>query len=239
MFDDTETQPAESSPVTDAQVASSTAEVQPAEGTAQKPVEPKEEPPFHEHPRFKELISEKRELQEQNKQLLETLRSMPRQEQAAVIEQKEYLANTPEEKEFWRTVEATADRLATKKIAEKEKQFSAQIGAVYKQVGAIAAKEFLKDHPDVKRESDDLKDIVALSSQRGLDLDEAYKIVMFDKAQQLAVEKEKTKQQQNVKARQAANVETSSIPHNSIIKPKDASLESAMDAAAKELGLAF
>lgn len=229
---------AESSTAQDVNAESSTVENQSEEATSQKATEV----PFNEHPRFKELISEKNELKVQLGQALEALKStrQPNETQNQQIEQKIYEATTPDEKRFWETVEKIAEAKADSKIKEKESIFKSEINSVYQAYGKLAANEFLRNHPDVQKGSKELEDIWKYATKNNVDPDDAYKIVMFDRNASLAVEKEKKKSEDLNKQKKAANVETKTINSNTFAPKKHPGKSIDMEdmlKSARELGI--
>ena len=203
------------------------------------------ETPFNEHPRFKEIIAEKNEYKQRahdlEAKLYESMNRTVTPQVQADIQEQLYQANTPEEKHFWQTVEKVADKIADKKLAVKEKEYRQEISGLYQQYGQLSANEFLKSHDDIKRGSDELKEIVTIASKRGLDLDEAYKIVMFDKNVQRAAEGRKEKEQSKMHQKVAANVETKSTQSDAIPKKKigERITMEDLELVAKEHGVAF
>lgn len=233
----------ETSQVQDEEAESSTEETQVEEATSQEATEK----PFNEHPRFQELISEKNELKDQNKalqqQMFQLINKAP-QENKEAIQEKLYDANTPEEKAFWAQVEKIADAKASKARSDAEKVYQHELAKRDQMIGGVIAKDFLKAHPEVKKSSEEMKEItqkaqIYAASGMSLEtaLEDAYTVVMSPKLAQMAVEKEK---QRGVKRKQdklAANVETKSVqtlPDNKVV-----SIEDAFDAAVKEGGFEF
>lgn len=244
MEDKELTQQAESSPVTDEQQPSesSTEETQPSEATEQEAVE---QTPLHEHPRFKEVIQEKNEYKQQAAELQQKLVEITsRITTPKDPEADPYAGLTPEEKNFYRNLDdrtqKQVDRAVQKAREEERKNYESQLGSIYKAYGELAANEFLRSHPDLKRGSPEMEDIrkeaFAISKNPTIeDLDRAYKIVMFGKQQQLAAEKEKQKQKQMNQAKAKANLEQKSVPPNVLTKEDFTSVEDAFKKAETDL----
>ena len=196
------------------------------------------EPPFHEHPRFKELVEEKNNLQRQLVDLAN--KALTPQQNQAQIEQKVYDAKTPEEKAFWEQVEKVADSISAKRERKLRDELDAEKKVIYTQTGQLLANEFLKVHPDIKKGSSELKEIVDTARNKGLDLDEAYKLVMFDKQVEAVAARKQEKTQEVIKNKVAANLETKTIPKNALKeKEKERSLSDVLDEQLKESGLTF
>ena len=216
------------------------------EATSQEATE--KEPPFHEHPRFQELIAEKNELKEENKQLqqrmYETLEKMQTPTQETAKEQL-FTANTPEEKQFWQQVINIAEKKAEERFSARERQYEQRIKASEKMTGNLIVKNFLKAHPDLKKSSVEMKEITQKAyslAQTGMDvtdaLEDSYKVVMFDKVQDQRVVQAKQQKQQKLVEKARANVETTSIPQGTMQPGKD-SLEDVFDETAKDMGFSF
>lgn len=227
------------SSTTDVNEDSSTSDSQDGDATPKQATE--KEPPFNEHPRWKELQEDRRELREQNERLQAQLlqiveNTKPTEPQ---IKEKLYDAETPEEREFWAKIEKIADAKAKERESELIKKFEAERTALYNQYGKLAAESFLKSHPDIKRGSQELKEIVRTAHTKNLDLDEAYRLVMWEDAQTRAVEEFKKKQQQKNKDKLAANLETNTIPKGSPADKNVEDFDSAFLNAVKESGIEF
>ena len=226
----------ESSTVQDETTESSPVQVE--EATSQKATE--KEPPFHEHPRWKEMQEEKRQLLEEKRQLLELANKMTPHQQAVQVEQNIYEAKTPEEKAFWQQIEKVADSISAKREKKLRDELETEKQVLYKQTSQLLANEFLKSHPDIKKGSEELKQIVSTAQGRSLDLDEAYKLVMFDKNVELAAARKQEKTQETLKQKSAANLETKTIPKTVMKeKEKERSMGEIMDELVKESGLTY
>lgn len=192
-------------------VDSSTTETQDGEATPQKATE--KEPPFHEHPRWKEKQEEIRELKEQNQRLQEQffqIASNPKPTQPQ-IEEKIYEATTPEEREFWQKVEKVAEQKSDAKIKNLVEEFKKEKQVLYDQFGQLAAREFLKDHPNIQKGSDELREIISTARTKNLDLEDAYRITMFDREKEMAAETARKEKQEQNKKKLAANVERGTV----------------------------
>lgn len=206
------------------------------------------ETPFHEHPRFKELISEKNELKEANaklqNQLFEVMKTPSTM--AAKVEDKIYNANTPEEREFWQTVERVAENKIERVRSEERNRYEGEMKNLQNMVGRTLANDFIKNHPDVEKGSPEMERIVSKAyrmAASGGDLSEAledsYRSVMFDTVKEKAVKAHQEKTKEKAKEKQKANVETTSVPKNSPVSKKFGDFDAAFDKTAKELGVSF
>lgn len=187
-----------------------------AEAPAQQAVQEKSEVPFHEHPRWKELMEEREYYKQQlaaaiNRPVVATT--------PQAVEQDPYAGMTPEEKAFYQRIEQIAEKKAQKIAAEKEELVRREINENRQIMATIAYERFQAKHPDVIPNSLEETQIAQLY-QRGYSLEDAYKVAMFDKVQQQKVAAAKTVQTQKVQAKAAANVETSTIAANSGLPPQ-------------------
>jgi hypothetical protein len=217
----------------------SSTEAQTEEATSPKATE--KEPPFNEHPRWKELQEERRELREQNNRLQEQLfqianNSRPMQPQ---IEEKIEEAATPEEREFWRKVDDRAEKRAEAKIKNLVEEFKKEKQVLYDQFGQMAAKEFLKDHANIQKGSAELKEIVNTARTKNLDLDDAYKLVMFDKEKEMAAENAKRQKQDQNKKKLAANVERGTVSTEAPIIQDPSDFDAVFNREIDSSGLVF
>jgi hypothetical protein len=216
---------------------SSPSEPQDEEATSEEEATEKEVP-FDEHPRWKEVQTAKHEAEraaaeakaqaEYYKGLAEGSKPVP------IPEAPE--GSTPEEREFWKKVEDKAKKVADKVRQEERERFETELKTVRNEYGKIAANQFLKDHPDISRGSKELEDIVRKASQSGLPLDDAYRIVMFDKAQETAVEKSKREKQELNKKKLAANVETKTVAKESPVAQRENDFTTEFDRVLQESG---
>lgn len=221
----------DSTPVQDAEESeSSTDEAQVEEATSEQATE--KQTPFHEHPRWKEIQEEKLEWKERAQKLEEQYLELakpktPEADPYADVEDKQT-------KDWYKQRDERMKQIAKEAAAVERQKAEIEIKALRDAYGQIAAKDFLKDHPDVKKGSDDLKQIVQKAQAIGGNLEDAYKIVMYESNAQKAVEaatKKKTKQTQD---KLAANVETKGVPPS--LPPKDdKSFDEAFGDAWKEL----
>ena len=237
----------EATPAKDAKVESSTTE--PVESPTKQDVQ---EVPFHERPEFTEF---KARQEEKLKQKYEG--EIQRERERADRLEREFLERTrpqqPQDDPYANFDEETRkwyknDEIRVKKIAgqaaeEMERKLRAEFDiekkSLYNEYGKLAAKEFLKENPEIKPGSDELRQIVEYARTKGLDLDEARKIVMFDKVQEAVKQKQEQKKKEEIKIKQAANVEVKTVTKNAIPTKSD-SLDITMDeflATAKSMGM--
>lgn len=194
---------AESSP------ASETPQVEALVETPTPKVEQVKEPPFHEHPRWKEIQEEKRALQQQNQQLMDVLQKTQAQPHVRVESQPENL--TPEENAFWDKNRKFLMKEAEPLIQELKKEIQetkmTQMALVYR--------DFQQRHPDViPGSSEEAK--VADYFRKGLDLDTAYEAVFAPIKAQKEIEKYRQQNQVKTQNKIQANVETSSVSQSAI-----------------------
>ena len=203
---------------------SSTEETQNEEATSEKATE---KVPFNEHPRFKELINEKNELKDEVKQLRNQVFDAVKPKEA---EQDPNAGKSLEEKAFYEDMDVRTKRIVDNAIKKAEEK----VQVVYDAYGKIAAERFLDKHPDIKKGSQELKDIVKKAQQIGGNLEDAYKIEMFDSNAQREVEKVKKVKQAKTKEKIAANVETRNLPPQAIKAKDDLSFADTFDKTWKD-----
>ena len=177
----------------------------PADTTAKK-VE--QEPPFHEHPRWKQLMEEREYLRQQNQQLMEfaqksqQIQSQPQRDPTIDM--------TPEEKAFWDKNRQFIRQEAESIVKPREELFQREIIELKQMNVALVAQNFFREHQDIKRGSIEESKIADLF-RRGIDLDTAYETVtapLKAKQEVETVRKQfQTKQTEKIKA----NVETSTV----------------------------
>lgn len=258
VLDDNHDQDPSSGP--DATQESSPEETQTAEATAQQAAE---NAPFHEHPAWISFRDRKEsEVQDLKNQLNEV-------KQQAGLSQKQVLdvlqnaisgkgqdegplANADQQTKEWaeRFLKPVVNSIVKPEIDRAKKEASEpllnEVKMYRDMVGSVIADSFLSSHPDVKKGSPEMGRIVQKAQQEaayGKDirkaLDDAYKVEMFDSNAQSAVEKVKQQQQVKNKQKQAANLETQSIPKNQLPAQPNMGKEISADefaSVAKELG---
>ena len=188
----------------------------PAE-TPAKQVE--QEVPFHQHPRFKELVEDRNTAREDakraNAQLMEIVNKL-QQPQAPKAD--EYANLTPEERVFYESLDKRIQSKVQDLVGKKEAEFKHEILQTKATQAAMMYDRFLKDHPDVKSKSPE-EDAIAEKFRQGYSLDDSYKLVMGpSREQQLMMELDKLKrerQQQTVKKKVAASQDTGSVSQSS------------------------
>lgn len=173
-------------------------------------VEP-EQKPFNEHPRFKEIIDERNHWRDVAMRAVQTPAPQPNQ----AIPDDPYAGMTPEERVFYQKLDERAEKLVEKKLAQVAPQFEQRIRDTQEAVVALSYERFQQLHPDVKPNSPE-ENAIAEKVQMGYPLEDAYKLVMFDKMR--ADKQTQVKTAQTVKTQQklAANVETQTIPTMSV-----------------------
>ena len=172
-----------------------------------------QEVPFHEHPRWKERQAElERERQEKAywQQQAQSALDLAKRQNPVPVEDP-YAGIDPAERQAWERIEKVAERIADKRIQQKEEVWAKEVQQTKEAMAVLAYKEFQKAHPDVAPGSPE-EDAIANLINRRYDPEDAYKVVMYEKNAQKAAHQ--VKQQVNVKTQQkiAANLETQTIP---------------------------
>ena len=202
-------------------------EPEPDQGDSSEATEPKaesKEPPFHEHPRWKEVMEEKRQAQSNAERLQQQLFELT-QKLATPKEPGEdpYADMADEDKRFWKEVDRRAAEQA-RKIAEAErKTYMQEQQLTRQQMAMFAYKEFQAKHPDISPNSPE-ENAIAEKVKIGYTPDDAYEIVVgSQKRRQYEEElarikgaREKTKNKQKL----AANLETGGLAPGSPIEPQ-------------------
>lgn len=205
--------------------------VVPAEATAPQ-AEPKE-PPFHEHPRWKEVQDEKRQLAEQNNKLMELLQKQSQ----PVMAQPQPDNQTPEEKAFWDKNRQFFQQESQPLINELKKE----IQEAKMTTTAVVFKGFLKEHKDIVPGTPEAKKFVEYFG-KGLDLDDAYDAVYTPinerKRANDVIEKARQTQQQRTQQKIAANVETNTVSPTAIPSEEGKSFRDRLRGAFTKAGVA-
>lgn len=193
------------------------------EATTPKAEPEKVETPFHEHPRWKEMIEERNYYRDLAMKAVEATK----QPVMTPPEPDPYSGYTPEQRAFWEEIDKRADHRAKRILEEKEKEYKAAIDRTNMEVATFHYERFIKDHPDVEPNSPEGREMaanVAIFRRNGLSPNEAlersYRIVYFPKLKSEMESKLKVKKEEKIKEKESANVETSSIPSNSGLPQK-------------------
>lgn len=200
------------------------------ETSQQTVTEQVKEPPFHEHPRWKEMMEEKRQLQAmlQREQELRHMSLQQMQGQPA----DPYAGMSAEEKAFYQNIDRRIEERARQISQEQLKQFQPVIEDGRRELVRMKVEQFFKEHPDVKPGSME-ETAIAQKIKQGYPVDDAYAVVMYPLKQKEWTTKAQVTQQQKIQQKRAANVETSSgIPAQQQPKPKS----SFADAFLRNLG---
>lgn len=176
-------------------------------------VEQAKEPPFHEHPRWKEVQEERNYWRDLAIKQADT----PRQPQAPAPDPEAGMS--PEEKVFWQKQRNLAREEALKVAQEREQVFAQQLNQIGNAVTAISYERFQQIHPDVRPDSPE-ENAIAQYFKSGVPLEDAYKIVMFDRLKSEKATQAKTVQANKTQEKLHANLETRSIPPISGVKEK-------------------
>ena len=183
----------------------------PVETTTQKVEQATPEVPFNEHPRWQEIMEERKFLREQ---LAIANSRQVAQQPAQAIEADPYAGMDAETKTFYQNLDKRNEAIIKKAVAEKEVEFKRELSETKQILATVAYERFQSKHPDVSPNSPEEAAIAKLYS-RGYALDDAYKVAMFDKMQNQKVQQAQVKKTQTIQNKVAANVETSTIPANS------------------------
>lgn len=198
-----------------------------------------QKPPFNEHPDWKKFQERKeREVQESQERANRLERQLfeltNRLTQPKVEDPDEGMS--AEERAFFEKMDKRAELRARKVIEEMAPQFRSELKETREVVAALTYEKFLNKYPDVAPGSQEEGQIAQLF-QRGYSLDDAYKVVFFDKARQKEVQQVKTNQIQKQQIKQAANLETSGVATGGLPTKTKLSVREFAAQKAKELGL--
>jgi hypothetical protein len=240
MPDPNETLQEDSSPSTDVNAESSPAEQTEADSAQSGEATPQQatETPFHQHPRWQELQQDLREAKERAERFERAYFERESKPLIAQEGEEDPLANEqPEVREWMKSkVIPLAERVAKKVVSEKEKVYQQEIQALKAQLGEVTVHNFLQRYPDVKRGSEEARQI-AQKIQVGYTPDDAYAAVMYPRVKEKAQLDERTRIQTLNKKKAAANVETRSIPEGAI--KKERSFEEIFNEEVKKTGFTF
>lgn len=193
----------------DVTTESSTVEA-PVETPTQQ-VEQEEQKPFNEHPRFREIIEERNHWRDVAMRAVQT----PAPQASQPIQDDPYAGMTPEERVFYQKLDERAEKLVERKLAQVAPQFEQRIIDTQEAVVALSYERFQQLHPDVKPNSPE-ENAIAEKVQMGYPLEDAYKLVMFDKIRNDKLNQAKIVQTNKTQQKLAANVETQTIPAMSV-----------------------
>ena len=218
MVEDRTDETPDSSQVTDEQVDPSTTDTELTEATEQQAVQTEKvkEPPFHEHPRWKEVQQEKEYWRSTAQNLIDKFQQpnapVATQQEADIIQK--YGAQDPATREFLRDLNSQMRREATKVGQEMAAPIIRENEVLKRTVASMQEKFFRQENKDVDANSQEEQEIAQLISM-GVPLEKATWAVMGPKR----VEGAKTGRQQTQKvktiAKVNANLERTSIPQSS------------------------
>lgn len=195
---------------------SAASEAQETEPVTQEQAETQEQKgdvPFHEHPRFKEIIDEKNWYKKQLEESYQ--RQQPPAQQTQQPQKPEYSNMTPDEERFWRAV----DERAAIKAKEQFEKLNPTINAGLQEIASMKVQQFRASHPDIKADSPD-EMAIAGRIKVGYNPEDAYWSVMGPRGVQRAKETAmKTVQQKNIQKKQA-NVERSPSVNSGKVAPQ-------------------
>ena len=209
----------DSSPVQDVPVESSPIEQeQVTEQAPPTPSQPVVEPPFHEHPRWREVQQEKEQLRLEKQQLLETLQRVAPQPHAQP-EVDPYAGMDPQTAEFYRQMDRRIEQKAAAIAAQQLQGITPAADNIRRELAEIKIAQFRRENPDIKPGSQE-EAAIAGFVQQGFDLNTAKKLALFDK---LETENRvlKTKRASVPQKVAASNTEASAgIPSGSGLPPR-------------------
>ena len=152
--------------------------------------------------RLKEVVDEKNWYKTQLEQRLNQPQQQPQQPTTPPE-----LGNTPEEREFWKAVDARADARAEQKF----RQIAPVIDAGRMELAQMKVQQFRNAHPDIKSNSPE-EIAIAERISSGYLPEDAYKVVMYDKQKAQAERQVNSNNKVKIEAKKQANVEQRSIP---------------------------
>jgi hypothetical protein len=221
----------DSSPIENKDVTPESSQATLAETPAQQ-VEQEKPVPFHEHPRWKEKMQEL----EYYKQLALKAVERPVQAPQPAVVDDPYAGMDEQTKAFWRQVDDRAEKIATRRVAEKEDVIKRELAQTREITANVLYKNFLKENPDVVPGSQEENEIAQYVS-RGYPLEHAKKVVMYDRIVQTKAQAVKQTQVNRIEQKQKANLETATIPPvNGIPQKVKLSFREIMDQKMKEAG---
>jgi len=216
------------------EVVSPAAEPQPGEATPQEEAVEKE-PPFNEHPRFKEVIAEKNELKQTVANLqqqivdIATSQKTPSEQKDAVDE---LLVDQDDDTKKWvnnflkpviQKVVDNAKKEATQPLVEQLQRSNAMVGEVIADRFIEKNPEIVKGSPEMEAVTKEAAELTKYGMPIKQALEKAKRIVMFDKVGKRAVEKVKADTKEKNKEKEKANLEVSTIPSQTLSKEKELS----------------
>jgi hypothetical protein len=202
----------ESSPDQVVQVESTPTE--PVAATTQEAVQ--NDAPFHNHPRFQELIEKVHQEKAEKEFLKQQLANLT--QQRPQIEDDEDKNLDPQSRVFYQDLDKRMEKKAKKLVEQQVDQFKPVVNALMQENAKLREKLFRNEHTDVQRGSIEEQKIAKLISM-GVAEDEAAWAVMGPKRVQAAGVKAQDKKVTTTQIKQQANLETSSVPKNSGLPP--------------------
>lgn len=177
--------------------------------------------------RLKEVVDEKNWYRTQLEQRL----AQQNQQQPQQPTTPQELGNTPEEREFWKAVDARADARAEQKF----RQIAPVIDAGRMELAQMKVQQFRSSHPDIKANSPE-EIAIAERISSGYLPEDAYKVVMWDKKDAQVKKQVNIDNKVKIEAKKQANVEQRSIPQGGTAPTKsNLTLRQKIEAAAKDM----
>ena len=210
------------------------------EGDSQTPEV--KEPPFNEHPRWKEVQAEKRAAQERADRLEQQLLEISGKLATPKSEDKDpYDGLTPEEKVFWESIDKrtrkTVEEAVDKARREEREAAEARFAKLEEASRAATYKEIITQYPEVKPGSD-IEMQVAQKIKMGYNPFDACELIVgkirLEALQNKSAVSKKQREQQMLKDKVAANSEVSTMSSTSPLSQSQMSADEKLKAFVRE-----
>lgn len=199
-----------------------------------------QEKPFHENPRFKEVIDQKNLALQQAeywRQQAEHAMGLAKSAQPVPQPVDPYANVSSDEREGIRKVAEIARREALAVASEKEVILSKELQEQKVMTQALIYRDFQNRHPDVIPNSPE-ENRIAEFYRQGIPLDTAYETVFAPIKAQRAIEEERKKYTTKTQQKVQANLETASVaPSNGIPTKTKTDFRSFVASKGKEMGV--
>lgn len=197
-------------------------------------VEQVKEPPFHEHPRWKEIQEEKEYYKTIAMQALEAAK---RPQQPLAPQADPYAGMSLEEKQAYERIDQFVNKSVESKLAAARAPLEQELKQTKQMQAIMLYDRFRATHPDIVPGSSE-ENAIAQLFQSGKTLDESYAIVKFPEMQRKLAEIQKT--QKEIKQQKIAATPPEprqSIPSISGVKTKEkVNFRQAMDETLRNAG---
>jgi hypothetical protein len=206
----------DSSPEQEQVVQTESTPVEHVEATTKEAVQ-QEETPFHNHPRFQELIEKVREEKAEKEFYKQQIANLT-QRNTPVIEEDEDKNLDPQTRVFYQDLDKRVERKARKLVDSQVEQIKPVVNALMQENAKLREKLFRNEHSDVPRGSVEEQKIAKLIAM-GVSEDEAAWAIMGPKRAQVAQQKVQEKKVISTQVKQQANLENSSVPKTNGLPP--------------------